>query len=69
MSEQYPAWLDKNKTILSKGEFTKYEQQFKITKKICIEFEKESSNSEEAKSETFNNVLALMEVGFTDTIS
>ena len=63
MSDQYPAWLDKNKTILSTGDFAKYEQQSKITRKICNEFEKESCHSEEAKAESFNNVLALMEVG------
>ena len=58
MSDEYPSWLNNNKQKLKQHEYIKYEQQSLITKKICLEFEKEDGGS----AETFNKVLALMEV-------
>ena len=62
MSDEYPSWLNNNKQKLKQHEYIKYEQQSLITKKICLEFENEDGGSAEKKAETFNKVLALMEV-------
>lgn len=59
--EKYPVWLNENKSTLKTEEYDKYRKQFEIMKEICDEFEKEISQSENAKKEQFEKVLQLMQ--------
>ncbi|KAF8777091.1 peroxisomal biogenesis factor 19-like [Argiope bruennichi] len=59
--EKYPGWLDEKKSSLEKEEHEKYQKQYEFMKQICDEFEKEISNTEEAKKEQFEKVLILMQ--------
>ncbi|GFU18658.1 peroxisomal biogenesis factor 19 [Nephila pilipes] len=58
--EKYPGWLDEKKPTLKTEEYDNYLKQFEIMKEICDEFEKETSQSENANKEQFEKVLQLM---------
>lgn len=59
--EKYPNWLDKNKPSLKSQDYERYDQQFKLMKSVCDEFEKECEDTEEAKKVQFEKVLSLMQ--------
>ncbi|EEB19341.1 Peroxisomal biogenesis factor, putative [Pediculus humanus corporis] len=60
--EQYPEWLEKNKSVLSSNDFDNYTQQYKLMKEVCEELEKEKpDDSQEVKNTRFDQILGLMQ--------
>lgn len=59
--DKYPDWLTEKKSSLKPQEYENYSQQYNLMKTVCEEFEKEAGDSEEAKKETFEKVLSLMQ--------
>ena len=55
-------WLEENKNNLSEKEYNNFNKQMEIMRKVCTEFEEEtSSDSEETKKIRFTRILSLME--------
>ena len=65
MNDKYPGWLADNRGNLSDEDYTKYNKQYDLTRRVCHEYAKEDEQSSEAdKKATFERVMALMQVSF-----
>ena len=63
MNDKYPGWLADNRGSLSEEDYTKYNKQYDLTRRVCHEYAKEDEHSSEAdKKATFERVMALMQV-------
>lgn len=64
LNDRFPDWLADNRQTLPETEYAKYNKQFDLARKICIEFESEkevkSSNSDD--KERFERIMGLMQV-------
>ena len=59
---QYPTWLSANKSKLETKEFANYSKQYEMMSAICVAFETEqSSDSDDAKKQRYEEILDLME--------
>jgi len=62
MNDKYPGWLADNRGNLSDEDYTKYNKQYDLTRRVCHEYAKEDEQSSEAdKKATFERVMALMQ--------
>jgi len=59
---KYPDWLADNRNVLSEEDFSKYNKQYDITKKICLLFEEEKeTDSGEVKQKRFEKIMTSMQ--------
>jgi len=62
MNEKFPDWLADNRKNLSDSDYSKYNKQYDITRKICHEFEQEYPNSTEAERKgRFDRIMQYMQ--------
>lgn len=63
MNDKFPDWLADNRPNLSEADYTKYNKQCDLTRRICHEFENEGDQcSETEKKARFEKIMALMQV-------
>lgn len=59
---KYPDWLADNRSKLEAKEYDKYNRQFSVMQKVCIEFENEKDSDDSVtKNRRFEKILALMQ--------
>jgi len=62
MNAKFPDWLADNRCRLSESDYAKYNKQFDLTQKICLEFEQESDRSSETEvKDRYNRVMQHMQ--------
>ena len=62
LSAKYPDWLADNRSKLSEEDFSKFNQQFQVTQKICQVFEKADAVEGDGKmsKEAFDKVVKII---------
>lgn len=59
---RYPAWLEENRSKLSKEELHRFSKQHELCSRVCSEFEKETeTDTEEAKKARMEKIMELMQ--------